>query len=449
MNVPLQPNPTAAGDADALRDQWLIYRLRYLPTLLFLAFLLGNTRFRPLSGWMLLGRWPCLFAISGLVFLTVVATPRRLRPLPWLSGIYLLIFVWIASTIPYSSNSTVSLAKWLVYFTFLVFCALFFAQIRRREDAVWVLTPLIWLFVGFIWLIPPSVFVFPQRLFSDLGSVNGFLLFSNALGQFMVLFGLPGCLFAAAHARSQRQRWLFTATVLLAGVLVFASGARTGAFAMVLVYGLAFWRWRSWEGQWAAPAKVAILLIALLMVPGNIDRIRRFVLKYPTATGLLESRYSYWDATTRSFEDNLWAGTGFGVQEQQATSQLSFNTRGQFREQGSTYLGMLEETGLMGSVPLFVLLALIAVRHGVLLLRSRDPLVLLCSRMVLAGLLWAVSENYLLYLGNAASLLFVYGLFLGERLLQIQAAERSRQHAVAPFTPWRAQPRRPLAGTGA
>lgn len=449
MNATFQPAPGTLADANALRDQWLIYRLRYLPTLLFFAFFLGNTRFRPLSSWMLMGRWPSLFAIAGLIFLTVVATPRRLRPLPWLNALYILLFIAIALTIPYSNNSTVSLAKWLVYFTFLVFCGLFFTQIRHREDAIWVITPLIWLFVGIIWLVPPSVFVFPQRLFAQLSSINGYLQFSNALGQFMVLFGLPGTLFAAANARSPRLRWLFTATVALAGLLVFASGARTGAFTMVLIYGLAFWRWRTWNGRWVAPAKVAILLVALLMMPGNLDRIHRFILKYPTAVGVLESRVAYWDATQRSFQENLWTGTGFGVQEQQASTRLSFNTRGRFREQGSTYLGLLEETGLLGSLPLFVLLAVVALRHGIILLRSRDSLLLMSSRIVLAGLLWAISENYLLYLGNAASILFVYGFFLGERLLQLQAAERDWHRETALAETWTLGRRDALAKAGA
>ena len=427
------------------RDRWLIYRLRYFPALLFLAFLASNTRFQPLSGWMLIGRWPSLFAIAGLVLLTVIAAPRRMTRWPWASGLMIVSFGTLLFAIPFSNNPTVSFAKWLAYFVFLVFCGLYFGMIRHREDAVWVLTPMIWVFVAFIWFMPPSVFLFPQRLYALLGSINGFLLFTDALGSFMLLFGIPGCLFAAQTARTQRMRWFFVVTLLIGCWLIFGSGSRTAAFALVSIYGIAFWRWKTWEGRWVMPLKIAIIAGALMLVPGNLDRIERFVLKYPTAEGLLESRDSYWSATFDSFQDNRWLGTGFGVQTQQSGARLSFNTEGQFREQGSAYLGMLEEIGLFGSVPLFAIYFFLLARHGLLLIFSNDSLLLMQSRIIVAGLIWGGAENYILYLGGAGSILLAYGIFLGERLIQLESQEREAQR-------WNALSRRqaqPVLGTPA
>ena len=73
-----------------------------------------------------------------------------------------------------------------------------------------------------------------------------------------------------------------------------------------------------------------------------------------------------------------------------------------------------------GSVPFFLLLVPVAFRNGMLLLRSQDPIRLCLARAVLAGLIWAFSENYLLYLGNAASILVFFSLFLNERLGQLE-----------------------------
>ena len=167
------------------------------------------------------------------------------------------------------------------------------------------------------------------------------------------------------------------------------------------------------------------MLAAALVIPGQRERVQAFVYKYEGTTSVLESRARYWEQTKDSFRRRPLTGSGFGVQEQQAGAELSYASRGAFREQGSNYLGMLEEIGLLGSTPFFIFFIVVGFRNMIILLRSRDPLRILLARSIVAGLIWGVSENYLLYLGNAASIIFFCSFFLQERLGQLGRYERA------------------------
>jgi O-antigen ligase len=423
--------PTAAPIRGARKLPRLALR-PLLPALLFLAFFASNTQIGPWNTLMLRGRWPALLAICGLAFLLSSAPGRGPRQPPPLVLALLGAFAAVGVTLPYSSNPLISGAKWGVFLIFLLFCALYFGAIRDRNEAVRTIEPLSWIFVIFIWTTPLGVMFFYQKLVF-LGYVNGYLRFPNALGQFLVLFGLPVVLYRLETARGTKSRLFFGATTLLALYYTFACGSRTSGFIAILFLGIAFLRWRGLRGRFGTPFKVIAVLGAFLLLPGYQDQILTFVYKYPGVHSLLESRADYWAATEQSFGSRPWFGSGFGVQEAQAEAELSFETRGEFREQGNAYLGMLEEVGMMGAVPVFLVLVAIGFRYGLLLVRTRDPLDRLFSRSVIAGLLWGMSENYLLYLGNAASILFFFSFFLGERLLLLKRRERvaARNRALA------------------
>lgn len=420
-NVPLLPPSRSPLPATVGNPIFATY-LRYVPLALFAAFLASNTRISPINDWMLLGRWGALFALTTLV----VASARRLPTWPATSTALVLAFTNVALTIPYSTNPVISLVKWGVFFLFLVLCLTFAGMIRHRDDVHRAFWPLGLFFVAFVWLTPLAVPYFRQPLLGALGNINGFLTYTNALGQFLAIFGIPVLIYRLEAARTRWQKVFASATLILAMGLVVKSGTRTGGLIMVFVLGVAFWRWKTFRGRMALPAKVLILVLSTLLIPGQAERIRGFVYKYPHASDLLDSRRSYWDATHDSFRANPLTGTGFGVQKVHGANELTFQTRGWQREQGSTYFGMLEEIGLVGSLPLFAVFLLMGTKSLLVILRSRDPVRLLLARPVLAGLMWGVSENYLLYLGNAASILVFLPFFCGQRLDQIRAHEWAR-----------------------
>lgn len=429
LHIEASRNPGFAPHWRAIGRRPALRLTRYLPTLLFLAFFLGNTRIPPARLW-LSGRWPALLAIFGLTLLT--ARSRHLRRWPTASLLYVLFFCSVISYQPLSSNPPISIAKWLVFFLFLLFCSLFYARVNSREDALQSLRPLISFFLIFIWIAVPAAFYFPQR--SAYGHMHSFLTFSGSLGAFLVLFGIPAVMYRLETARNREQWLLQLATLVLAVYIIYASGSRASAFGAILVLGIALLRWKGLGGgalQWKGLgggaglfAKVLIIIGAILLAPGEGDRLKAFLYKYPTAGGVLESRIPYWQDTTAAFQKRLWLGAGFGVQEQLAGSELGFTSPTGFREQGSSYLGMLEELGILGATPLLVLLLITGLKNGWLLLRSNDPLKLLLARGIIAGLVWGISCNYLLYLGGAFSILFFFSVFLQERIAQIEKYQR-------------------------
>lgn len=405
-----------------LRDRHVVHAMRFLPALMFLSFFLSNTRLSPLSGLMLIGRWGAFLALCVLAWAMAERAPSK----PWPPFTILLIaaFASIGTTLASSSNPTISAVKWGVFLGFLVFCGLVSARVNDAADVRTLIIPLSWIFIVYIWAFPPSIFLFPQPLRGSLGYVNGFLKFTNAVGQFLVVGGLPIILYRLQQARTQRQQLFFTATLGLGCLEVLAGGSRAAAAAMILIMGLAVVRWKTPGSGMANRLRLLCIVLLVMVTVLQTDRVRRFFYKYPDASNLFESRQSYWEATNQSFRTRQWMGTGFGVQTTQAGSGLSFSTTGSFREQGSFFFGLREEVGYIGSVPIIAVLLLLSARNGWLMVRTKDPSKLLFARSSVAGMLYAVSENYLLYLGNAASILFFFSLFMSERLQYLDQRQR-------------------------
>jgi hypothetical protein len=119
------------------------------------------------------------------------------------------------------------------------------------------------------------------------------------------------------------------------------------------------------------------------------------------------------------------------VQEGLERDSQDYRTAGGFREQGSTVYGLLEEIGIAGCIPIFLCLLWMGYGCGLSVLRSRDPLELFLSRVFLTGLGLALVENYLLYLGNATSILVFFSFFMRERLLGLYHGKSWPQ--ISPF----------------
>lgn len=410
---------------------------RFLPLVLFVSFFFPNSRIDFLYQAMLPGRW---FALAAVVGLAILFTATRAQPLPrptFLTLAMLLALLNIGALIPFSVNVSVSLAKWLVFVAFLVFCYLLFGGIRSREDALRIFNPLVDAFFVFIWTVPLGVLLMPQW-----GTGwRSYLRNPNAVGLFLAIFGVQAALFRLETAKGNQQRaWAFL-NVVLATLCTVASGSRTSVFCIFLILGIAFLRFKDAGSRLSVPIKVFAFVLILVILPLRFERVKEFMYKYPTTESILESRAVYWSATHDAFLENFWVGSGFGVQSLQAEAELTYSSSNRSREQGSTYLGLLEETGVIGGVPLLLLFPVLCAYFGKNLLRSQDPLQLFLSRVVVAGVLWGITEYYLLSLGNAGSLLVFFAFFAHERLEQMATAHRTAQHRMER---WRHQGQRPL-----
>jgi len=406
----------------------------FLPFLLFLAFFFPNTRIEPLNEIMIAGRWVTLLAIAGFVLIrwllskSILFDHPRKGPLTGLEITFILAFFWLGLSVIESVNPPLSFMKWFVFLFFLLFCASYSNLLKSREDLILMLYPFIIFFVGFIWSIPISIRYFPQPL-SSLGFINGLLVFTNALGQFLAVFGIPAVLFMLTYSLSQRMRTFLTITLFLAVFSTIYSGSRAGIFSSFFILGLALWRWR--RDKRFAFLKVTLFCVGFLFIFMNThigEHFSRLLYKYPDESGILSSRLDFWERTLEAFQERPVWGFGFGVQRQHVDTPVGFFTIG-YREQGSTYYALLEEVGLAGTIPIFVFFCFIGYKCCLSLWRSSDPLDLFFSRVIFAGLGLAAFENYLLALGNATSILVVLAFFLQERLKSMAGREISQRVA--------------------
>jgi O-antigen ligase len=401
----------------------------YLPLLLFLGFFFPNTRIAPLDETMIAGRWIVLTGIAGFVLIRWFLSKSFLYSHPQqghltaLEVLFIISFFWLGISILESVNPPLSFAKWGVFLLFLLFCAAYSNLLQIREDLILALRPFIIFFVGFIWLIPISIQYFPQPLQSSLGFINGFLVFTNALGQFLASFGIPGVLFMLTYSLKRGMRIFLTITLFLAVFLTIYSGSRAGTFTSFFILSLALWRWR--RDERFAFLKVTLFgvwILFLVMTPHIDEYFSHLLYKYPDESEILASRVGVWQRTMESFQERPLWGYGFGVQKQMADLEVGFFTIG-YREQGSTYYGLLEEVGLVGALPIFLFFSIVGYKCCLSLWRSSDPLDLFFSRVIFTGLGLAAFENYLLALGNATSILVVLAFFLQERLKSMAGRE--------------------------
>lgn len=402
----------------------------YLPSLLFLGFFFPNTRLAPLDVQMLLGRWLMLFLITGSILVYAVyrekeGTFGRLSSIQFL---FILSFSWLGTSIIESMNPVLSLVKWLAFLAFLVFCGTYSALLRTREDLIRTFSPLMWVFVGIIWITPVSTRYFPQTLQSTLGYINGFFVFAGALGHFMAAFGIPAVLYLLNLPGGWKRKIFLACTLFLGAGLTVSSGSRTGTAISFFMLGIALWRWK--RGGRNSFLKITFFCGMLLILSSAShlkDRVTDYLMKYPEEEDVMASRSGVWEKTLEAFRERRLFGFGFGVQEQHADTPLAVFSIG-VREQGSTYYGLLEEVGLLGSLPMFGILLFTGFQALLALFQSRDPLELFFARIILAGLALAAVENYLLYLGNATSILVILALFMRER-----QAKMNRRRARAPW----------------
>lgn len=404
----------------------------YLPLLLFLGFLFPNTRF-PINDFMLLGRWYFLFAI--LIFTLGFKADRKYHlGVDSLCTLLIISFFWIMITLFYSVNFTISFNKWAAFFSFLIFCMVYSSSISSKEDIVKSLYPLMLLFIVIIWTTPLGVIYYPQRIFIVLGAINGYFIYTNQLGHFLAVFGIPTALFLlSSKDKFSGKRWKFFLflTLLLSVCLTIASKARAATTITIILLGIALWR--------SKKAKVLKLILFTLLsfyiIWGDLSLVNEYIHKYHTpeaVDNIMESRQKVWEETLDAFQKRELFGSGFGVQEQMDENSTLFLTTN-FREQGSTIYGLLEEIGWIGAIPIFVCLICIAYRCSISILFSNNELEIFLSRVIITGLGLALFENFLLYLGNAVSILIFFALFMRDRLINLSNIKVNRSYIMRPL----------------
>jgi O-antigen ligase len=157
----------------------------------------------------------------------------------------------------------------------------------------------------------------------------------------------------------------------------------------------------------------AILLSMFLVVPERFqDASETFVFKKGVHGNLADSRQKPWERSLHSFQEHPWLGLGFGAADNSAEWRLDYITQGQLtRERGSSYLTLLETTGILGILPFaLLLLALIREIWRVFLWLRRSGKVnqpaIVAAAIILGGLVNAFFEDWMFAAGYYFCVIF-------------------------------------------
>jgi O-antigen ligase len=387
---------------------------------------------------MLLYRWWILCFVLILVIyyklseLVRTATHRALPINPTISLLFL-TYIWAGASIFDSVNFKISLLKWLAFLSFLIFCNIYVSLMNSRKQIIESLTPIILSFILIIWATPLAMRHYPQGMLASLGAINGFFVYTNQMGQFFATFGTPSVVYLLSQNQDRWKGIFLAATLGLSVYFTIASKTRAATVITLVILAIALYRWDSEKMSGYVKIFLAgLLAAALFMNLGLTQRVTGFLFKYEDTarhSDLLASRRSYWENTVAAYEKRKTFGYGFGVQEGLERDSQDYRTAGGGREQGSTVYGLLEEIGMAGCIPIFLCLLWMGYGCGISVLRSRDPLELFLSRVFLTGLGLALVENYLLYLGNACSILVFFAFFMRERLLSLSFMNLSQKRS--------------------
>jgi O-antigen ligase len=156
-----------------------------------------------------------------------------------------------------------------------------------------------------------------------------------------------------------------------------------------------------------------VLLSTFLVAPQRFhDASETFVYKTGDRENVMGSRNKPWERSLRSFQEHPWLGLGFGAADNSTDQRLTYATQGQLtRERGSSYLTMLETTGLLGTLPCALLiLALICEIWRVFLWlrrtgKANQPAVV-AAAIILAGFVNASFEDWMFAVGYYMSVIF-------------------------------------------
>ena len=410
--------------------------LSLIPGLLFLGFLFPNTQIYPLRSAMLLYRWwVLLIAILLVVFYTIFKRHKikacRDIPINYTILLFFLAYIGAGASIFDSVNQNISLLKWFAFLSFLIFCSIYVSLMHDREQIIKALTPIMYIFILIIWATPLAMRHYPQGMLASLGAINGFFVYTNQLGHFLATFGTPSVVYLLSQNQDRWKRIFLVATLGLSVYFTIASKARAATVITLVILAIALYRWDNEKmSRYVKISLACLLAVVLFMNLGFTERVTGFLFKYEdtaSQSDLLTSRRSNWENTVAAYEKRKTFGYGFGVQEELERDSQEHRTAGGFREQGSTVYGLLEEIGISSCIPIFLCLLWMGYGCGVSILRSHDPLELFLSRVFLTGLGLALVENYLLYLGNACSILVFFSFFMRARLLKLPFVNLSQK----------------------
>jgi O-antigen ligase len=355
----------------------------------------------PLAGAMNIFRWVAL----GLgAFLAIGYYARRANRVPFnyvhLLGLFTVIAAFASAIV--SVNPLMTLLKALSLAALFVYACLGARALWARNPAPFVrklvLTAEVLVYFSAIcYLASFDVWGNPNSL----GLIMGCLCWPVLLWQFI----LP----ATREGSPRRFIALFLCGTLL--VLSLARASMIAAFLTSIFLLVGARRYRTLLA--GVSLFVAILLNMFLLAPQRFqDTSETLMYKKGEHGNILDSRQKPWERSLSTFRQHPWLGLGFGAADNSVDTGFAYVTQGAHtRERGSSYLTMLETTGVVGTFPFALLLLALLREIWRVFSRVRrsgevnHPAVVVAP-IILAGLVSGAFEDWMVAVGYYMCIIF-------------------------------------------
>jgi O-antigen ligase len=384
------------------------YRYDLLLWLCLLIFLLAQFRLAVFD----LSRWIILFLL-GLMSIYIIKQEKfSINPIAFGLGA---VGVYSAATSIHSYYPAISLMKSVSLLLFSLFIIFVPSAIRRLHPLIgarrYFLKMYLWLAILAVITNVLFYLMMPSSSFLG-GRFRGWFANPNGLAAIYGIFFVPVLAYALIKSRNSTVRLGIFLVFSLAMVELFATQSRAGitcGIISLLILSL---------GKVKLPSRVLILImislsVVIIYLENPQDNfLRRFVYRNEVVfTG--SDRFPVWSSTWKNFLANPIFGSGLGVANTETDSQdLVFRSSDFTIEKANSFLGVLEELGLIGA-GLLIMTLLPLLKKSFREIQSAPfnnyPITLVFASMVFSGLFNSIFEAWLLSVGSF--LCFSYWIF--------------------------------------
>jgi len=256
----------------------------------------------------------------------------------------------------------------------------------------------------YYFLMPGSSYSFYSGTSFLAGRFRGWFINPNGIGLIYGVFFLPILWSEISRHRRGLVKLGLVLTLLLAVIQLLASQSRAGALAGVISLLILILGHRKWPSRIIIITMIGLVIVVTFVGNPEDNPLRRFIFRNEAELPG-SGRFPVWIATWNRFLDRIFLGSGLGVADTDTdVGGLAFTTGTYTIEKGNSYLGALEELGLVGTTLMIsTLLAPIlrACWNGMSTVNQpADQSDLVLIAIVAAGLANAMFEAWLLSVGG-------------------------------------------------
>jgi O-antigen ligase len=332
-------------------------RIRWLVLLTIVSFTLPVLRLGPAKNLADAARWPMLFLVAGLAL--AQARGRRLAPTgKRVVGALVVIIVCFATSSAFGVNAPLAYSKMLPFIAEAVLAVIALPLVFGPNDWIWLLFRVRW-FLGVLTITAGFVGVVDPRLVIQ--STNRLSSLSNA-NSVGVIAMAASLLWLWQWSSASQLKWRWITLCMLSGCVatLWWTGSRASLGGFVV--GVAVWIFVKRRSRRTVAAVMLMIGFSLVLRPGLLRQSGSlFQQRIYRGADLFASREDVWNASVASWRARPWIGYGYGISAMALEREGDLiNSIGALRD-GSGYLGVLESVGVVGVLALFAFFGFIII----------------------------------------------------------------------------------------